>query len=59
MKNGANMRVIVNPDGNYHIFSGLKKSLPYIFNLAIAQKPLTFYETNHIYSETTHFTLSN
>ena len=58
MKNDANMRAFFNPDGNHHIFADLKKSVLYIFNSAIARKPLTFYEANHIYSETRHFTLS-
>ena len=58
MKNDANMRAFFNPDGNHHIFADFKKSVLYIFNSAIARKPLTFYEANHIYSETRHFTLS-
>ena len=58
MKNGANMTAFFNPDGNHHIFADLKKSVLYIFNSAIARKPLTFYEANHIYLETRHFTLS-
>ena len=58
MKNDANMRAFLNPDGNHHIFADLRKSVLYIFKSAIARKPLTFYEANHIYSETRHFTLS-
>ena len=58
MKNGANMTAFFNLDGNHHIFADLKKSVLYIFNSAIARKPLTFYEANHIYLETRHFTLS-
>ena len=58
MKNDANMRAFLNPDGNHPIFADLKKSVLYIFNSSIARKPLTFYEANHIYSETRHFTLS-
>ena len=58
MKNDANMRAFLNRDGNHPIFADLKKSVLYIFNSAIARKPLTFYEANHIYSETRHFTLS-
>ena len=53
------MKAVFNPYDNYHIFADFKKSLLYIFNLTIAQKPLTFYEANHIYLETTHFTLSS
>ena len=58
MKNDANMRAFLNPDGNHPIFEDLKKAVLYILNSAIARKPLTFYEANHIYLETRHFTLS-